>query len=98
MICSNDVHFIEEAHAEAHHRLICLNTGRDLDDMSGMAYTKQEWLKTQEEMNAVFSDVPEALGNTLEIADKGGIFFHRPFGHYARPSLCRMDLLMEMIT
>jgi DNA polymerase III subunit alpha len=70
LICTNDVHFIEEEHAEAHHRLICLNTGRDLDDMSGMAYTKQEWMKTQEEMNAVFSDVPEALQNTIEIADK----------------------------
>jgi len=70
LICTNDVHFVEEDHAEAHHRLICLNTGRDLDDMSGMAYTKQEWMKTQEEMNAVFSDVPDALQNTLEIADK----------------------------
>jgi DNA polymerase III subunit alpha len=70
LIATNDVHFIEEEHAEAHHRLICLNTGRDLGDMSGMAYTKQEWLKTQEEMNAVFSDFPEALSNTQEIADK----------------------------
>jgi DNA polymerase III subunit alpha len=70
LIASNDVHFIEEEHAEAHHRLICLNTGRELDDESGMAYTKQEWFKTQAEMNAIFSDIPEALVNTLEIADK----------------------------
>jgi len=70
LICTNDVHFVEEEHAEAHHRLICLNTGRDLDDMSGMMYTKQEWMKTQEEMNEVFSDHPESLLNTLEIADK----------------------------
>jgi DNA polymerase III subunit alpha len=70
LICTNDVHFVEEEHAEAHHRLICLNTGRDLNDMSGMAYTKQEWLKTQEEMNGIFSDIPEALENTLEIAGK----------------------------
>jgi len=70
LICTNDVHFVDEEHAEAHHRLICLNTGRELDDMSGMAYTKQEWLKTQEEMNAVFQDQPEALANTVEIADK----------------------------
>jgi len=70
LICTNDVHFVEEADSEAHHRLICLNTGRDLDDMSGMAYTKQEWLKTQEEMNEVFVDIPEALSNTQEIADK----------------------------
>ncbi|MCE5174905.1 MAG: DNA polymerase III subunit alpha [Bacteroidales bacterium] len=70
LICTNDTHFVNEEDAEAHHRLICLNTGRDLDDMSGMAYTKQEWLKTQEEMNKVFADVPEALSNTVEIADK----------------------------
>ena len=70
LICTNDVHFVNEENAEAHHHLICLNTGRDLDDMSGMAYTKQEWMKTQEEMNEVFSDVPEAMENTVEIADK----------------------------
>jgi DNA polymerase-3 subunit alpha len=70
LIATNDVHFIEEEHAEAHHRLICLNTGRDLEDQSGMAYTKQEWFKTQAEMNEVFADVPEALTHTLEIADK----------------------------
>jgi len=70
LIGTNDVHFVDEEHAEAHHRLICLNTGRDLDDQSGMAYTKQEWLKTQEEMNQVFGDMPEVMLNTLEIADK----------------------------
>lgn len=70
LIATNDVHFINEEHAEAHHRLICLNTGRDLDDEGGMHYTKQEWFKTTAEMNAVFSDIPEALINTNEIADK----------------------------
>jgi DNA polymerase III subunit alpha len=70
MIASNDVHFIEEDHSEAHRRLICLSTGRDLDDAGGMAYTKQEWMKTQEEMNKVFEDLPETLANTVEIADK----------------------------
>ena len=74
LICSNDVHFVDEEHAEAHHRLICLNTGRELDDMSGMAYTKQEWLKTQEEMNNVFGHLPEALQNTVEIANKVEFF------------------------
>lgn len=70
LICTNDVHFVEEENAEAHDRLICLSTGRDLDDPNRMLYTKQEWMKTQEEMNVVFSDVPEALANTLEIAEK----------------------------
>ncbi|MCD8166976.1 MAG: DNA polymerase III subunit alpha [Bacteroides sp.] len=70
LICTNDVHFIHEEHAEAHDRLICLSTGKDLDDPKRMYYTKQEWMKTKEEMNTLFSDVPEALSNTLEICDK----------------------------
>lgn len=70
LICSNDVHFVNEENAEAHDRLICLSTGKDLDDPNRMLYTKQEWMKTKAEMNALFADVPEALSNTLEILDK----------------------------
>lgn len=70
LICTNDVHFVEEAHSEAHDRLICLSTGRDLDDPNRMLYTKQEWMKTREEMNEIFSDLPEALSNTVEILNK----------------------------
>lgn len=70
LICSNDVHFVNEEHADAHDRLICLSTGKDLDDPKRMLYTKQEWMKTREEMNRLFEDVPEALSNTLEILDK----------------------------
>ncbi|MDR0542935.1 MAG: DNA polymerase III subunit alpha, partial [Dysgonamonadaceae bacterium] len=69
-ICTNDVHFVDEEHADAHDRLICLSTGKDLDDPRRMHYTKQEWLKTPEEMNAIFGDIPDALLNTIEIADK----------------------------
>jgi len=70
VICTNDVHFIDEEDADAHDRLICLSTGKDFDDPRRMRYTKQEWLKTTAEMNALFHDVPHALSNTLEIADK----------------------------
>ncbi len=70
LICSNDVHFIDEEDAEAHDRLICLNTGRDLDDPKRMLYSKQEWLKTQAEMNELFADYPDALANTIEVCDK----------------------------
>lgn len=70
LICTNDVHFVNEEHAEAHDRLICLSTGKDLDDPNRMYYTKQEWMKTREEMNELFADVPEALSNTVEICDK----------------------------
>lgn len=70
LICSNDVHFVDEENAEAHDRLICLSTGRDLDDPNRMLYTKQEWFKTKAEMNQIFADVPDALSNTIEICSK----------------------------
>lgn len=70
VIATNDVHFVNEEDADAHDRLICLSTGKDLDDPKRMRYTKQEWLKTTAEMNAIFADIPHVLANTLEIADK----------------------------
>lgn len=70
LIATNDVHFVNQEDAEAHDRLICLNTGKDLDDPSRLRYTKQEWFKTTEEMTALFSDLPQALSNTREIVDK----------------------------
>ena len=70
LVATNDVHFTNEEDAEAHDRLICLSTGKMLDDPDRMLYSKQEWLKTQAEMNEVFADIPEALANTTEILDK----------------------------
>ena len=70
LIATNDVHFTNEDDAEAHDHLICLNTGRDLDDPNRMRYTGQEYFKSPDEMAALFPDNPEALANTMEIADK----------------------------
>ena len=70
LICTNDSHFVDKENAEAHDHLLCLSTGKDLDDPNRMRYTKQEWFKTQAEMNEIFADVPEALSNTIEILDK----------------------------
>ena len=70
VIATNDVHFIGEEDSDAHDRLICLSTGKDLDDPKRMRYTKQEWLKTTAEMNELFKDIPHVLSNTLEIAEK----------------------------
>ncbi len=74
LICTNDSHFVNEEDADAHERLICLSTGKKLTDENVMMYSKQEWFKTQEEMNEVFADVPEALQNTYEILDKVEIY------------------------
>lgn len=68
IIATNDVHFLNEEDAEAHDRLICLNTGKDLDDPDRLRYTKQEFFKSDREMRNLFSDFPEVIDNTMEIA------------------------------
>ena len=74
LIATNDVHFINEEDAEAHDRLICINTGSQIDDPNRMHYTKQEWFKSSEEMAEIFADVPEAIVNTVELAEKVEFF------------------------
>ena len=70
LLATNDVHFLNEADADAHDRLLCINTGKFTDDADRMRYTGQEWYKTREEMNELFADIPEALENTIEVLDK----------------------------
>ena len=74
LICTNDCHFEDKETAEAHDHLLCISTNEDLDDPKRMRYSKQEWFKTRVEMNDIFSDIPEAMTNTLEILDKVEIY------------------------
>ena len=74
LIATNDVHFVEEEHGEAHDRLICISTNKSFNDPTRMHYSKQEWLKTPAEMEAIFSDIPEALTNTQEVANKVEVY------------------------
>ncbi len=74
VIATNDVHFVSVDDREAHDRLICLTTNADVDDPDRLRYTKQEYLKSQVEMEEIFEDVPEALDNTIEIADKVEVY------------------------
>jgi DNA polymerase-3 subunit alpha len=74
LIATNDVHFVNEEDASAHEILLCLSTNKTINDLNRMRYTRQEWLKTTDEMNGLFSDIPEALRNTLELADKVEFF------------------------
>jgi DNA polymerase-3 subunit alpha len=69
-IATNDVHFINEEDAPAHDRLLCISTGKDVDDPNRLRYTRQEWLKTQDEMRKLFADIPQVISNTNEIVDK----------------------------
>ena len=80
IVATNDVHFVNEDDADAHDRLICVSTNKAVDDPMRMRYTKQEWLKSQSEMNEIFADIPEAIENTLEILNKVSTYSidHKP--------------------
>ena len=70
VIATNDVHFVRKEDGPVHDRLICLTTNSFVDDPDRLRYTQQEFLKSEEEMRALFPDHPEALANTLEVLDK----------------------------
>ncbi len=70
VIATNDVHFMNADDAEAHDRLICINTAKDVDDPDRLRYTRQEYLKSEEEMREIFSDIPEAIDNVAGLVAK----------------------------
>lgn len=70
IIATNDVHFINADDAEAHDRLICINTAKDIDDPNRLRYSKQEYLKSEDEMRRIFSDIPEAIDNVAGLVAK----------------------------
>ena len=70
VIATNDAHFVRKEDGPVHDRLICLTTNSFIDDPQRLRYTQQEYIKTEEEMSALFPDHPEALENTLEVASK----------------------------
>ena len=70
VVATNDVHFVRKEDGPAHDRLICISTNSDFDDPKRLRYTQQEYLKSTEEMSAIFADHPEVISNTLEIVDK----------------------------
>jgi DNA polymerase III subunit alpha len=70
LIATNDVHFINAEDAEAHDRLICINTAKDIDDPNRLRYSKQEFIKTEEQMREIFSDIPEAIDNVALLIAK----------------------------
>lgn len=80
-VATNDVHYVDADDAAAHDRLICLSTGRDLDDPQRMRYTTQEYLKSPQQMAELFVEFPDAVSNTAEVADKVEEYSlnHKPF-------------------
>ena len=70
VVATNDVHFIRKEDGPAHDRLICLTTNSMVDDPKRLRYTRQEYLKSEEEMAELFPDHPEVLSNTLDVLNK----------------------------
>ena len=70
VIATNDAHFIRKEDGPAHDRLICLTTNAYVDDPDRMRYTQQEYIKSEEEMAALFPGHPEVIANTMEVAGK----------------------------
>ena len=70
VIATNDAHFVRKEDGPAHDRLVCLSTNAYIDDPDRLRYTQQEYLKSEEEMAALFPGHPEVITNTLEICDK----------------------------
>jgi len=74
VVATNDVHFLTASGFEAHEARVCINEGRTLDDpRRAKAFSNQQYLRSPEEMQALFHDIPEALENSVEIARRCNI-------------------------
>ncbi len=84
VLASNDVRFLKQDDFDAHEARVCINQGRVLaDPKRPREYTDQQYLKTPEEMAALFADLPEALENTVELARRCTL--ELKFGTYYLP-------------
>ncbi|CAN5225948.1 DNA polymerase III subunit alpha [soil metagenome] len=70
LVAANDVHFLERAHHDAHDVMICIGTGKMVHDERRMRYVPELYFKSADEMRALFPDHPDAITNTLEIAER----------------------------
>jgi DNA polymerase-3 subunit alpha len=71
LVATNDVHYLERSHSHAHDCLICIGTQSLLTDSKRMKYAAEQfYLRSAEEMKALFAELPEAVQNTLEVAEK----------------------------
>jgi DNA polymerase-3 subunit alpha len=70
LVAANDVHFLERTHHEAHDVMVCIGTGANVTDERRLRYLPELYLKTPQEMAEIFADHPEALANTVRIAER----------------------------
>ena len=85
IICTNDSHYVRSEDAEAHEWLLCLQTNKTIHDEDRLRYDGDYSLKSEEEMRQLFPYCPEALANTLEIAEKCNFQFK--YGDYRMPKV-----------
>ena len=84
LVCTNDAHYLRREDAESHDVLLCIQTGKTVDDENRMRYEPRNfYLRSTEEMEALFSGYPEAVENTQRIADRCQLEF--TFGKYHLP-------------
>ena len=76
LIATNDVHYLKKEHARAHEIMLCIQTQSKLDDTKRMKFDGDEfYFKSPDEMKALFKEVPEAITNTVELAERCNIEF-----------------------
>jgi DNA polymerase-3 subunit alpha len=95
IVATNDCHYLTREEAKAHDVLLCIQTGKTVDDPNRMRFsTNQLYFKSPEEMAQLFADLPEAIKNTVHIADRCNLelsFGHSHLPRYALPPEETMD-------
>jgi DNA polymerase-3 subunit alpha len=90
LVCTNDVHYLKQGDHQPHDILLCIGTGKTVNDAQRLRYAgDQFFLKTPEQMAAVFQDFPEALKNTVSIAERCNVTI--PAGQSHLPSFAVPD-------
>ena len=90
LVATNDAHYLTREDSELQDVLLCIQTGKTLDDPNRMRFETQEfYLKSEDEMRALFPALPEALENTQRIADRCKVEFE--FNHYHLPAFTPPD-------
>src|SRR5947199_1510472 len=89
LIAANDVHFLRRSDHKAHDVLLCINTAAKIEDEQRMRYKPELYFKSPAEMREIFRDFPDAITNTLEIADRCNLeieFGKSKYPEYAVPA------------
>ncbi len=93
LVATNDVHYLKKEHAKAHEIMLCIETQSKLDDPKHFSfYAPEFYFKSPEEMKEVFKEVPEAVTNTIAIAERCNVVFNMKANHYPVYKITDSDL------